>query len=71
MAGLPGLRGKALASDTKQMTNKREKKISRKREKMYKEKKNGKKRERKMDRNKQEEIKKCSKTRTETEILTC
>ena len=28
-------------------------------------------RERKMDRNKREEIKKCSKTRIETEILTC
>ena len=34
-------------------------------------KKNGRKRERKMDRNKREGIKKCSKTRTETEILTC
>ena len=33
--------------------------------------KNGRKRKRKMDRNKREEIKKCSKTRTETEILTC
>ena len=49
---------------------KKEKKMSGKREKCVK-KKNGRKRERKMDRNKREEIKKCSKTRTETEILTC
>ena len=44
--------------------------MSGKREKCVK-KKNGRKRERKMDRNKWEQIKKCSKTRTETEILIC
>ena len=38
---------------------------------MCKDKKWKKERERKMDRNKREEIKKCSKTRTEIEILTC
>ena len=54
------------------MTKEREKKEKNEWEKgkMCKE-KNGRKRERKMDRNKREEIKKCSKTRTETEILTC
>ena len=51
------------------MTKEREKEMSGKREKCVK-KKNGREREKKMDRNKREEIKKCSKTRTETEILT-
>ena len=37
---------------------------------LYVKRKNGRTRERKMARNKREEIKKCSKTRTETEILT-
>ena len=55
--------GHKIVSDTKQ-------KMSGKKEKCVK-KKNGRKREKKMDRNKREEIKKCSKTRTETEILTC
>ena len=49
--------------------DKREKKMSGKREKCVKKKMEE--RERKMDRNKRKEIKKCSKTRTETEILTC
>ena len=48
---------------------KKRKKNSGKGEK-YVKKENGRKRERKMDRNKREEIKKCFKTRTETEILT-
>ena len=61
--------GHKIVSDTKQLTKER-KKMSGKKDKKVK-KKNGKKRERKMDRNKREEIKKCSKTRTETEILTC
>ena len=68
----PGV-GHKIVLDTKQMTKEREKKkkkMSGKREKCVK-KKNRKKRNRKMDRNKREEIKKCSKTQTETEILTC
>ena len=48
-----------------QKREKKRKKMSGKREKCVK-KKNGRKRERKMDRNKWEEIKKSSKTRTET-----
>ena len=44
--------------------------MSGKKEKCVK-KKDDRKRERKMDRDKREKIKKCSKTRTETEILTC
>ena len=52
------------------MTKERKKKEKEKREK-YVKKKNGRKRERIMDRNKREEIKKCSKTWTETEILPC
>ena len=52
--------------------DKREKKNEKKwkREKCVK-KKRMEERERKMDGNKREEIKKCSKTQTETEILTC
>ena len=67
----PGV-GYKIVSDTIQMTKERKKrkKMSGKRESCVKKKK-GRKRERKMDRNKREEIKKCSKTRTETEILTC
>ena len=68
----PGV-GHKIVSDTKQMTRERkknEKKNEWEKGKMCKE-KNGRKRERKMDRNKREEIKKSSKTRTETEIWTC
>ena len=68
----PGV-GHNIVSDTKQMTKERKKRKKNEWEKgkMCKEKKKGRKRERKMDRNKQEEIKKWCKTRTETEILTC
>ena len=64
----PGV-GHEIVSDTKQMTKERKKKKKNgwEKRKMCKE-KNGRKRERKLDRNKQEEIKKCSKTRTKTEI---
>ena len=67
----PGV-GHKIVSDTKKMTKEKKKKKKNEWEKgkMCKE-KNGRKRERKMDRNKREEIKKCSKTRAETEILTC
>ena len=55
------------------MTKERKKKEKNEWEKgknAFTKKKNGRKRERKMDRNKREEIKKCPKTQTETEILT-
>ncbi len=72
MAGPPGLPGHKIVTDTKQMTKERRKKKKKEWEKeKCVRKKNGRKREKKMDRNKRDEIKKCSKTQTETEILTC